>query len=281
MARKNAPLCIDALNKAGKSATIYAKWKGRVGMEKITSVKNPLIARLRALKGAKARRETGLFLVEGETMLMEALCSGLVPHALLSEEETALAARFPEARLVTRGVLEAVCDTKTPQGMCAAFELPGPWSLENAPDALVALDGVQDPGNVGTIWRTADAAGFGGLLLGAGCADPYSPKVQRAAMGSGFRLPAIAAEPLAEALQTLRARGWKVAASALDGADFYARPPLGGRFILVIGSEAHGISDAVRAQADALVKLPMRGKAESLNAAVAAGIMMYEMMRER
>ena len=78
-------------------------------MEKITSVKNPLIARLRALKGAKARRETGLFLVEGETMLMEALCSGLVPHALLSEEETALSARFPEARLVTRGVLEAVC----------------------------------------------------------------------------------------------------------------------------------------------------------------------------
>ena len=248
-------------------------------MEKITSVKNPLIASLRALKGAKARRETGLFLVEGETMLKEALASGLAPRTLLTEEETPLAARFPEARLVTRGVLEAVCDTKTPQGMCAAFVLPATAGLENAPDILVALDGVQDPGNVGTIWRTADAAGFGGLLLGAGCADPYSPKVQRAAMGSGFRLPAIAAEPLAESLQTLRERGWKVFASALDGADFYARPEAGERFILVIGSEAHGISESVRAQADALVKLPMRGRAESLNAAVAAGIIMYELMR--
>ena len=252
-----------------------------MSVETITSVKNPLVASLRALKTAKARRETGLFLVEGETMLNEALSSGLTPRALLAEAETPLAARFPEARLVTRGVLEAVCDTKTPQGMCAAFELPPPRTPSDAPRTLVALDGVQDPGNVGTIWRTADAAGLGGLLLGANCADPYSPKVQRAAMGSGFRLPAIPADPLCEALAFLRARGWTVVASALDGADFYQRPEVGERFVLVIGSEAHGISDAVRAQADALVKLPMRGRAESLNAAVAAGIMMYEMMRER
>ena len=181
-----------------------------MSVETITSVKNPLVASLRALKTAKARRETGLFLVEGETMLNEALSSGLVPRALLAETETPLAARFPEARLVTRGVLEAVCDTKTPQGMCAAFELPPPCALSDAPQTLVALDGVQDPGNVGTIWRTADAAGFGGLLLGANCADPYSPKVQRAAMGSGFRLPAIPAEPLCDVLAALRARGWMV-----------------------------------------------------------------------
>ena len=243
-------------------------------MEKLTSVKNPLVASLRALKAAKARREAGMFVVEGETMLREALGCGLAPRV-------PLAARFPEARLVTRAVLEAVCDTKTPQGMCASFDLPGARALEDAPQTLVALDGVQDPGNVGTIWRTADAAGFGGLLLGASCADQYSPKVQRAAMGSGFRLPAIPAEPLSDALRTLRSRGYMVVASALDGEDFYARPEVGERFALVIGSEAHGISDAVRAQADALVKLPMRGGAESLNAAVAAGIMMYEMMRSR
>ena len=250
-------------------------------MEKIVSVKNPMIARLRALKGAKERREAGMFVVEGETMIQEALRSRLAPKVLLAQEPTELAARFPQARLVTRAVLEAVCDTKTPQGMCAAFELPARVSLSNAPDVLVALDGVQDPGNVGTIWRTADAAGFGGMLLGAGCADPYSPKVQRAAMGSGFRLPAIAAEPLADALQDMRARGYTVVVSALDGEDFYARGEVGERFALVIGSEAHGVSAAVRARADALVKLPMRGGAESLNAAVAAGIMMYELMRGR
>lgn len=248
-------------------------------MERITSVKNPLIARLRSLKSGRARREAGLFVVEGETMLREALGAGLAARVFLSEQPSLLAERFEQAHLVSRGVLEAVCDTKTPQGMLGAFELPAPVGLEDAPDRLVALDGVQDPGNVGTIWRTADAAGFSGLLLGTRCADPYSPKVQRAAMGSGFRLPVLAAEPLEGALSQLRARGWRIVASALDGGDFYARAEAGNRFVLVIGSEAHGVSAAVRAQADEAVRLPMRGGAESLNAAVAAGIMMYEMMR--
>ena len=252
-----------------------------MSVETITSVKNPLVASLRALKTAKARRETGSFLVEGETMLNEALSSGLVPRALLTEAETPLAARFPEARLVTRGVLEAVCDTKTPQGMCAAFELPPPRALSDAPRTLVALDGVQDPGNVGTIWRTADAAGFGGLLLGANCADPYSPKVQRAAMGSGFRVPFAHAAPLAGALEALRAEGYTVIASDLHGSDFYARPKLEGKIVLVIGNEARGISDAVRAAADLRLKLPMRGGAESLNAAVAAAILMYDLIHAR
>jgi TrmH family RNA methyltransferase len=141
------------------------------------------------------------------------------------------------------------------------------------------LDGVQDPGNVGTIWRTADAAGFHGLLLGAGCADPLSPKVQRSAMGSGFRLPFMQAGDLPAALGELRDRGWAVIASDLHGRDFYGHPDPGDKFVLVIGSEAHGISDATRAAADMLLKLPMRGGAESLNAAVAAGIMMYELMK--
>ncbi len=248
-------------------------------MQKITSVKNPLIASMRALSAKKGREEMGRFLVEGEVMLREALASGLAPRTFLSDGESELSERFPERYLVPRGVLEAVCDTKTPQGMCASFELPAP--PESLPERLVALDGVQDPGNVGTIWRTADAAGFQGLLLGAGTADPFNPKVQRAAMGSGFRLPAIQAEDLALALGDLRARGYKVIASALDGADFYARPAAGEKFTLVIGGEARGISDAVRDRADMLLRLPMRGRAESLNAAVAAGIMMYEMMRGR
>ena len=154
-------------------------------------------------------------------------------------------------------------------------------STRNSPSArrVVALDGVQDPGNVGTIWRTADAAGFEGILFGAGCADPLSPKVQRSAMGSGFRTPFMTAADLPEALTTLRNRGYSVIASDLKGEDFYARRDVGNAFVLIIGSEARGISDEVRSAADMLVKLPMRGGAESLNAAVAAGIMMYELMR--
>ena len=241
--------------------------------------------RLRSLKDAKARRETGLFLVEGEVMIREALGCGLKLKELAAEESHADFARevCGNARgfIVTRSLLETICDTRTPQGVCAAFEQPEPVALEQLPERIVALDGVQDPGNLGTIWRTADAAGFQALLLGAGGADPLSPKVQRAAMGSGFRVPFCHAPELAESLIALRQRGYRVFASDLSGADFYARPDAGEKFVLVIGNEARGISDAVREAADCRVKLPMRGGAESLNAAVAAGIMMYELMRGR
>ncbi len=241
--------------------------------------------RLRSLKDAKARREAGLFLVEGEVMIREALNCGLKLRELAAEEAHEDFARevCSGARgfIVTRSLLETICDTRTPQGVCAAFEQPEPVALEALPERIVALDGVQDPGNLGTIWRTADAAGFQALLLGAGGADPLSPKVQRAAMGSGFRVPFCHAPELAETLIALRKRGYRVFASDLSGADFYARPDAGEKFVLVIGNEARGISDAVREAADCRVKLPMRGGAESLNAAVAAGIMMYELMRGR
>ena len=254
-------------------------------MDRITSAKNPAVQRLRSLKDAKARREAGLFLVEGEVMIREALGCGLKLRELAAEESHADFARevCGNARgfIVTRSLLETICDTRTPQGVCAAFELPEPVALEKLPERIVALDGVQDPGNVGTIWRTADAAGFQALLLGAGGADPLSPKVQRAAMGSGFRVPFCHAPELAESLTALRQRGYRVFASDLSGADFYARPDAGEKFVLVIGNEARGISEAVREAADCRVKLPMRGGAESLNAAVAAGIMMYELMRGR
>ena len=254
-------------------------------MERITSAKNPTIKALKALSTRKGREASGRFLVEGEVMLREALKCGLGIHEVLADEASAalaeeFAALGARAFIVPRSLIEGVCETRTPQGICASFDLPKPLPLESAPARIVALDGTQDPGNVGTIWRTADAAGFTGLLFGGGCADPLSPKVQRAAMGSGFRVPFMTAEDLPAALLGLKARGWTVLASDLNGTDFYARPDPGERFVLVIGNEARGISNATREAASALVRLPMRGGAESLNAAVAAGIMMYEMTRE-
>ena len=253
-------------------------------MDKITSAKNPLVQRLRDLKNAKTRRAEGLFLVEGEVMIREAMKCGLkLKEAAADESCEAFAGELAgmglRACLVTRSLLESICDTKTPQGVCASFEMPAPMDTAALPDRIVALDGVQDPGNVGTIWRTADAAGFEALLLGAGSADSLSPKVQRSAMGSGFRIPFVHSENLAETLVQLREKGWHVIASDLQGADFYARGDLGEKFVLVIGNEARGISDGVKEAADVRLKLPMRGGAESLNAAVAAGIMMYELMR--
>ncbi len=254
-------------------------------MERLDSVKNPLIQRLRSLKITEGREAEGLFLVEGEKLMREAAAL-LTPHVALFEEgldhgdlPEVLLARGARLLTVPRRVLEAVCDTKTPQGACAAFEPPAPFSLDAPPRRIVALDGVQDPGNLGTIWRTADAAGFQALVAGPGCAEAFSPKVQRAAMGSGFRIPFAKADDLGAALVKLSAMGYDIVATALDGAPFYERPPLKERFVLVIGSEAHGISPEVAASATVSLKLPMRGGAQSLNASVAAGIMMYELCR--
>ena len=138
---------------------------------------------------------------------------------------------------------------------------------------LVALDGEQDPGNVGTIWRTCDAAAFDGLLLSNSCPDEFSPKVLRASMGAAFRVPALRVD-LEQALGELRGQGCAVVSSQLDGAPFFEGLP-GGDVALVIGNEARGVSEGVRALATHRLKLPMPGRAESLNAAVAAGIMMY------
>ena len=145
---------------------------------------------------------------------------------------------------------------------------------------IVALDAVQDPGNVGTIWRTADAAGFDAVIFGEGCADAYSPKVQRAAMGSGFRVPAVHMN-LKETLPLYTLNGASLIVSALDGSDLYARAPIPGDkpMILVIGNEAKGVSKEVQSLSNVRLKIPMRGGAESLNAAVAAGILMYELTK--
>ena len=249
-------------------------------MDRITSAKNPVIKGLRALNRGKGRLDQGRFLVEGEKLILEALGCGLTIREALAEEGREdfafeLEEEGARAFIVPRELLSTVCDTVTPQGVCASFDIPAPLPPDRAPKRIVALDGVPDPGNLGTIWRTADAAGFGALLLGAGCADPISPKVQRSAMGSGFRVPFMLTGDLPGTLAQLRQKGYRAVISDLKGEDFYHRPDPGDRFILVIGNEARGISEATRAQADMRLRLPMRGGAESLNAAVAAGILMY------
>lgn len=229
-------------------------------MERLTSVKNPTVRALRDLKDRRVRQETGRILVEGEVMIREALGCGLEIHDLLADARCEDFAREMEAQgarafCVPANVLESVCETRSPQGVCASFSCPEELTLEQLPNVIVAL-------------------------LGEGSADPLSSKVLRAAMGSGFRLPFATADDLPEALKALSQRGYRVIASDLKGCDFYARPNPGRKLVLLIGNEARGISDAVRACADMRVRLPMRGGAESLNAAIAAGIMMYDIMKE-
>ena len=248
--------------------------------EHITSLKNPKVQTWKSLKDRRGRRETGCFLVEGRKMVEEALSSSFEVKALLMAEGFERELPLPEglkAYVLPEHVFAAVCDTKTPQGVAAVVRIQD--SLV-AGRRIVALDGVQDPGNVGTILRTADAAGFDGVLLSEQCADIFSPKVLRATMGSIFRMGVRVTGDLPGQLTALRESGFAVLSSQLDGTPFYDREPVGGQFALVIGSEGNGVTDEVKAVATHRVKLPMRGGAESLNAAVAAGIMMYELTRD-
>ena len=249
-------------------------------LEHITSLKNPKVTTWKSLKDRKGRRETGCFLVEGRKMVEEAIVSAFPVEAVLvdvdRQGEFTLPAGIP-VYIMPGHVLAAVCDTKTPQGIAAIVRMA---EVELRGPRLVAMDGVQDPGNVGTIIRTADAAGFDGVILSSQCADVFSPKVLRATMGSVFRMGIRVTDDLPGLLTRMVHEGASVLSSQLDGEPFYQRSPLNERFVLVIGSEGNGVTDEVKAIATHKVKLPMRGGAESLNAAVAAGIMMYELTRE-
>ncbi|NLG25880.1 MAG: RNA methyltransferase [Clostridiales bacterium] len=257
-------------------------------MDAISSTKNPFAQSLRSLKDRRGRDEQRAFLVEGPKLVAEALDAGLAPLRAAYDEGAlprlsplveALRSRGADVRPARSHVIDAISDTLTPQGLCAAFSPPAPLDLASPPPLLVALDGVRDPGNVGAIWRVADAAGFHGLLLSADCADRHSPKVQRASMGSGLRLPAEVCQSLPGTLKDLAERGFAVISAVLGGGDVYARPQLAPPLVLVIGSEARGVSDEANAQSRYRLSLPMRGGAESLNAAVAAGVLMYELTR--
>ncbi|MCQ2457644.1 MAG: RNA methyltransferase [Clostridia bacterium] len=250
-------------------------------MERLTSLKNPKVLFWRSLADRKARKESGCFIVEGWKMVTEALASAFAIEAVLVREDmeseiSPELTRYP-VYLLPAAVFDAVCDTRTPQGIAAVLRFT---RTEASGSRLIALDDVQDPGNVGTIIRTADAAGFTGVLLGSACADVFSPKVLRATMGSIFRMGISRPDDLAAELGRLRESGFSVLSSQLDGTPFYERTGVSDRFCLIIGNEGNGVSPAVSAQATHRLKLPMRGGAESLNAAIAAGIMMYDLTRD-
>lgn len=246
-------------------------------MEHITSLKNPKVTAWKALKDRKGRRESGCFLVEGRKMVEEALASAFDVETVLVQEGMELpdGLTMPVYELPAH-VLAAVCDTKTPQGIAAVVRMKEQSALGKH---IVVLDGVQDPGNVGTIIRTADAAGLDGVLLSNQCADVFSPKVLRATMGSIFRMNLRTTDDLPGELTKLREKGYSILSSQLDGTLFYERQGVAERFALIIGNEGNGVSEQVQQTATHRVRLPMRGGAESLNAAIAAAIMMYELMR--
>lgn len=253
-------------------------------MDVITSRENPRIKRACALRDSeKQRAAAGLFFAEGPKLCLE-LARGcraaeLYATAPALAHTPALAALGPAVVEITQPVAEKLAGTRSTQGVFALFETPAtdPAPLLAAARRILALEGVQDPGNVGTLLRSAAAFGFDAVLLGPGCAAPFSPKVLRASMGAAGRLPLGVCADLPAALGALRGRGVACLAAAL----YKARPldAVGTQFpggvCVVIGSEGQGLSDAAIAACSAAVRIPMTDRVESLNAGVAGSILLW------
>lgn len=264
-------------------------------MERITSTRNSRIKDWAALKQKKFREQTGLFLIEGIRLVEDALESQTPIEAVLVQDDLIPSGRLDKVLNTAHSidvdlfevndvVIEYVADTRTPQGVIAIgrqyrHEREGLIAGKNNSWYLVA-DNIQDPGNLGTMIRSADAVGAGGVFIGKGSVDLYNPKVVRATMGSLFHLP-VMETPLDELFTLLKENNVTVIGASTEAEKGLYSEDLTGGIAIVIGSEAHGISEEIRQHIDKWVALPMPGKAESLNAAIASSVILYEALRQR
>ncbi|MBA4543745.1 RNA methyltransferase [Thermoactinomyces daqus] len=259
----------------------------------ITSQANEQVKQWQKLKTKKGRLQQGALLIEGEHLMEEALKAGIPFFAVLLEQGKTgitepLLHRFPERVPVYElapPLFRRLVETETPQGIAAVIRLPE-WS----PDELLArqkqeatyllLDAIQDPGNLGTIIRTAKAAGVDGILLGKGTVDPFNSKAVRAAMGSIFRIPLVQAD-LAEAIGMLGEQGVTVVGTTPHAGVYHFDYPYSKRVAILLGNEGRGVHPDLLARADVQVKIPMPGQTESLNVSSVGAILLFERVRQQ
>ena len=250
--------------------------------ERISSRKNPLLQQVRKLLASRAeRRKQGLFVGDGVKLLEEAVkyWPGLQTVILSDGVE----AEVPEGVRVVRvpeDVMASISPMEAPQGALFLGKLPEQTEFVPKKGMLI-LDGVQDPGNIGTIIRTAEGAGYGAVICLKGTADVYSPKVVRAAAGSLFRMPIVTVASEQDLFELIRSLEKRLVVTCLEGDCIYYDVNLTENIALVIGNEGNGASRSLIDQADVRLRIPMKGALESLNASVAAGILMYEAMRTK
>ena len=255
--------------------------------ERITSRSNPLIARLRRLKSQRStRREEGVFLCEGPKMLREALRWDARLETVVCTQETDLPDLPVSVRVVEvpKELLAAVADTQTPQGILTVLEQPvyDLTQLLEQPDPLfLMLENLQDPGNLGTMIRTGEGAGITGVIMNNQTVDIFNPKTIRATMGSIFRVPFVYVPDLAPVLEQMHAKGIHTYAAHLKGQEYYDSFSFREPTAFLIGNEGNGLSKEISDQAGQYLKIPMEGRVESLNASIAAALLMYEAHRQR
>ena len=240
----------------------------------ISSTGNSLAKQAAALgKRARSRRESGLFLVEGPKMFEE------LPKDRVEQVDG------KKVVLVTGEVLKSISDTQTPQGV-AAVARQYRYSLEDIRDGgakplVMFLETIQDPGNLGTILRAGEAAGVTGVIMDRESADIYNPKVIRSTMGSVYRVPFLYVDELGGTVREFKGDGLRLYAAHLDGKHAYDREDYRGACGFLVGNEAKGLRRETADLADAWVRIPMKGNVESLNAAVASALLMFEAARQR
>ena len=258
----------------------------------ITSSSNPKIKELKQLqRKAALRQEKGVFLAEGLRMVQETpkeqILAVYAARRFEKEQADWLAQRGVSYETVEDRVFDAVSDTKTPQGILCVVKRQE-WSLkemlaaeEEQMPLFLVVENLQDPGNLGTIFRTGEAAGVSGIIMSRETVDIYNPKTVRSTMGSIYRVPFLYTDSLKETIGMLKAADIRVYAAHLKGENFYHEISYKEGTAFLIGNEGKGLSEQTASLADGYLKIPMEGKVESLNAAVASSILMYEVRRQR
>jgi TrmH family RNA methyltransferase len=265
---------------------------GRADSGAIDSPRNARVVAARALHSARGRRTAGAFLAEGPHAVAAAIAASFVVREIFVTDEAAerekrlmreIAHGETPVNTVTDRALRAVAETVTPQGVVAVVAAPEPAVLPESPRLVAVLERCSDPGNAGTVIRTADAVGADAVVLGAGSVDVWSGKCIRASAGSVFNLPVVTTLDVGTALSALRDRGCQVFGTAADGAlelDALSQDArLDAPTAWVFGSEAHGLGPALSDGLDGVVRIPISGRAESLNLAAAAAICLYSSAR--
>lgn len=260
----------------------------------ITSRQNPRVVEARRLTERKHRQQQGRFLVEGVKLLELALRAHAQPlTAFVCHEQLTPAAAQVLERLrhagaellaVSADVMQALAERQAAEGLVVTFALLAA-SLDDlrlaGADLVVVLDRLQDPGNLGTLIRTADAVGAAGMILIEPCADPFDPKVVRGSMGSLFNLPLVRSGDAANLFHSLRSHGLRIVAADAHQGVHWGEGLWQGGVALALGNEARGLSPDVVPHIDAWARLPIAGRTESLNVAVAGGVLMYAWLRQR
>lgn len=250
-------------------------------IKEITSIKNKTISEIKKLKLKKYREQSGTFLVEGYRNVCDSMQKAEAVFVFY-EADFSEPLQLPdscECYRVTAEVLKELADTKTPQGIIGVFRIPKETVITS--DCVLLLNGVSDPGNLGTILRTALATGFSDIILDEKCADVYAPKVVRSAMSAVFSLNLVRVKELKDKIAELKQQDYCLFAGALtDTAKSLYELEFPKKTALLFGSEANGISPEILQLADIPYIIPMNPEIESLNVAVAAGISMYEVLRK-